>query len=319
MVSKLLKAQSTSQSFLYPQCLAHYLALSRYLTKGLLTCISSIGKLFSTFFFFPSKSYWGERGCELQSHLSPLLSTLFFLKPALWYHTVCVIFKYPSKATQGSFQLYTFRERNISSSERGIKEISINSRHSGMPLPLFTHSTNIWAVPTKSTAVLTTVRNPAPFLGLQKKKIRKRKKEGVWGVGNIRRLGKTVRTNLTGPEKWLFGLSVHLQTKNDSMTGVTFSLSQRPKYICFCPGAKSYCTFDPLTELMQGVHGAGLTQLDLGLGTLQSSGCAESLLQSQHYLIHLQGETEHRPLKVCFHAHTLKARQQWETLRMLTK
>lgn len=101
------------------------------------------------------------------------------------------------------------------------------------------------------------------------------------------------------------------------MTGVTFSLSQMPEQICFCPGAKLYCTFNPLTELMQRVHGAGLAQLDLGLGTLQGSCCAESLLQSQHYLIHLQEETELRSLKVCFHGHTLKVQRPRETLWML--
>ena len=48
------------------------------------------------------------------------------------------------------------------------------------------------------------------------------------------------------------------------------------------PHAKAtlHGTFDPLTELMQRVHGAGLAQLDLGLGALQCSGRAESLLQS---------------------------------------
>lgn len=51
-------------------------------------------------------------------------------------------------------------------------------------------------------------------------------------------------------------------------------------------------TFDPLTELMQRVHGAGLAQLDLCLGALQRSSRAESLLESQHDLIHLQEETE---------------------------
>lgn len=44
-------------------------------------------------------------------------------------------------------------------------------------------------------------------------------------------------------------------------------------------------TFDPFTELMQRVHRASLTQLNLGLGTLQGSSRAESLFQSQHYLI----------------------------------
>lgn len=60
-------------------------------------------------------------------------------------------------------------------------------------------------------------------------------------------------------------------------------------------------TFDSLTELMQRVHGAGLTQLDLRLGTLQCSGRAESLLQSQHDLIHLQEETKLVSIKIGFH------------------
>jgi hypothetical protein len=52
---------------------------------------------------------------------------------------------------------------------------------------------------------------------------------------------------------------------------------------------------------MQRVHGAGLTQLDLRLGALQRSGCAESLFQSQHDLIHLQKGTKRRSIKVGFH------------------
>ena len=70
------------------------------------------------------------------------------------------------------------------------------------------------------------------------------------------------------------------------MTVATFSLPQCQSKLLSAK-ANLYCTFDPFTELMQRVHGAGLTQLNLGLGTLQGSGRAESLFQSQHYLINL--------------------------------
>lgn len=102
------------------------------------------------------------------------------------------------------------------------------------------------------------------------------------------------------------------------MTVATFSLPQCQSKLVFAK-ANLYCTFNPFTELMQRVHRAGLAQLNLGLGTLQGSGCAESLFQSQHYLINLQEETKSRSIKVCFHGNTLKAQQQCETLLMLTK
>ena len=70
---------------------------------------------------------------------------------------------------------------------------------------------------------------------------------------------------------------------------------------------------------MQGVHGAGLAQLDLGLGTLQGSRRPESLFQSQHHLIHLQEATELRSVKVHEQGNTLKSQQQRETLLVLTK
>lgn len=46
-------------------------------------------------------------------------------------------------------------------------------------------------------------------------------------------------------------------------------------------------TFDPLTEFVQIMHGAGFTQLDLCFVALQSCCCREGLLQGQHHLIHL--------------------------------
>lgn len=47
-------------------------------------------------------------------------------------------------------------------------------------------------------------------------------------------------------------------------------------------------TFNPLTELVQGMHGAGLTQFDLGLCTLQRSCRTEGLFECQHHFIHLR-------------------------------
>lgn len=70
---------------------------------------------------------------------------------------------------------------------------------------------------------------------------------------------------------------------------------------------------------MQRVHRAGLTQLDLGLGTLQGGRCAERLFQSQHYLIHLPEETKLRSIKVCFHGNTLKSQQQCQILLTMNK
>ena len=54
-------------------------------------------------------------------------------------------------------------------------------------------------------------------------------------------------------------------------------------------GGGSGRTFNPLTELMQVVHGAGLAQFDLGLRVLQCCSCAEGLLHGQHHLIYLRG------------------------------
>lgn len=59
---------------------------------------------------------------------------------------------------------------------------------------------------------------------------------------------------------------------------------------------------------MQSVHGAGLAQLHLGLGTLQGGCRAESLSQSQHDLIDLQ-ETKIRSTEVCVHGNILKSQQ----------
>lgn len=46
-------------------------------------------------------------------------------------------------------------------------------------------------------------------------------------------------------------------------------------------------TFNPLTEFVQVVHGAGFAQLDLCFVALKSCCCRKGLLQGHHHLIHL--------------------------------
>ena len=54
-----------------------------------------------------------------------------------------------------------------------------------------------------------------------------------------------------------------------------------PVCLSVCLSVCSTCalTLDPLTELVQAVHGAGLTQLHWGLVALQGGGRTEGLLQ----------------------------------------
>ena len=99
-----------------------------------------------------------------------------------------------------------------------------------------------------------------------------------------------------------------LETKNYSMTAGT-SVCQDAKANCSHAKAMFCGTFNSLTELMQRVHGAGLAQFNLRLGTLQRSSRAESLLQSQHDLIHLQEETELVSIKISFQGNIKKKKK----------
>lgn len=172
-------------------------------------------------------------------------------------------------------------KKNTSSSEKRKKSI-INILGGFASL----HSLNKYLVSSHCahSRVLRTVGNASSSLeSASGKKKLKNKKKGK----RAKHLGETDCTNLTGCEKWFLGLLVHLETKKHSTTVATFSLPQRQSKLLSAK-ANLYYTFDPFTELMQRVHGAGLTQLNLGLGTLQGSSRAESLFQSQHYLINLQ-------------------------------